>query len=155
MRDFSIYNNSLLSPVIPMLSATSRLTPGCHGGRLSLFDTYFQMLYLVKRFILDSLNICLKLRNGRDIFYCVALSCFLWFFALKKICILSWVSRDSYDLLPFFLDLLRYKHTIFVYLLLVIHVRGLMETCRQNIILTTRGFRHRRGKWAMYKKLIW
>jgi hypothetical protein len=50
---------------------------------------------------------------------------------------------------------LRYNHRIFVYLVLVSHVRGLMETCRQNIILTTRGFRHRRGKWAMYKKHIW
>jgi len=39
MRDFSIYNNSSLSPVIPMFSATSRLTPGCHGGRPSPFGT--------------------------------------------------------------------------------------------------------------------
>jgi len=26
------------------------------------------MLYLIKRFILDCLNICLKFRNGRDVF---------------------------------------------------------------------------------------
>jgi hypothetical protein len=51
-----------------------------------------------------------------------------------------------------FLYLLRYKHRIFVYLLLVRHVRGLIETRRQNVILMARGFRHRRGKWAMYKK---
>jgi hypothetical protein len=53
-----------------------------------------------------------------------------------------------------FLYLLRYKYRIFVYLLLVTHVRGLIETCRQSVILTARGFRRRRGKWAMYKNVF-
>jgi len=54
----------------------------------------------------------------------------------------------------FFIYLLRHKHRIFVYLLLVSHVRGLIETCLQNIILTAREFRYRREKWAMYKKSL-
>lgn len=76
-------------------------------------------------------------------------------FSTKEICSLPSVLRDFYDL-PLFFYLLRYKHRIFVHLLPDSRVRWLFEICRQsqNTILSARGFRHRRVKWARYKKKL-
>jgi hypothetical protein len=41
VKSSNIRNNNFLSSVLTMLEATSyRLTPGCHDGNHSLFDTY-------------------------------------------------------------------------------------------------------------------
>jgi len=40
-------NNNNLSPLLKMLEANYRLTPGCHDGRLSPFDSYDTYLRIV------------------------------------------------------------------------------------------------------------